>query len=142
MAEVKTGDRVRVHYTGRFTGGDVFDTSDGRAPLEFTAGGTEVIPGFSRGVIGMAPGGRRTVRIPPEDAYGHPDPNLIQRVGRDMVPESASAGDQFQATDGGGHEFPVTVREVTAKEVVLDANHPLAGQTLEFDLQLVEIIGG
>lgn len=140
MSEVREGDRVKIHYTGRLPDGRVFDSSEGRDPLEFTAGGREVIPGVSEAVVGMKEGEAKTVTVPPEKGYGSHDDRLVQSVPKSSLPEGADVGDQLRAT-GGGKEFTVWVREIQDEQVKLDANHPLAGETLEFELQLVEVQG-
>jgi len=136
MSEVGKGDTVKVHYTGRFPDGTVFDSSQDRGPLEFVAGGQNVIPGVSEAVIGMSEGETKTVTIPPEGAYGPRNPALEQTVPRAQLPEGAREGDQLRAVQA-GQEIPVWVRKLEAENAVIDANHPLAGKTLVFDLELV-----
>jgi len=142
MQQVKSGDKVKVHYHGRLTDGTVFDSSEGRDPLEFEVGSGMVIRGFDNGVLGMIVGDKRTVEIPVEDAYGPEDPQMIMdfpvdRFPADMKPE---VGMQLNMSNGSGQNFPVIIREVKDGTVILDANHPLAGEDLIFDLELVEII--
>jgi peptidylprolyl isomerase len=141
MAQARSGDTVRVHYTGRLDDGTVFDSSDGRDPLEFTLGEGRVIAGFDDAVEGMAPGQERTVTIPSDQAYGPHRGELVLSVDRAQFPEhiEPEPGQQLQMSQQ-GQTFVVTVREVTPATVTLDANHPLAGQALTFDLQLVEIV--
>jgi len=141
MAQAKQGDSVKVHYTGKLDDGTVFDSSAGREPLEFTVGGGQVIPGFDQAVDGMAIGDKKTVRIEAEQAYGPHNPQMTLQVPRgdlpdDLVPEP---GMQLQATQEGGHSLVVTITEVTDEQVTLDANHPLAGKALTFDLELVAV---
>jgi FKBP-type peptidyl-prolyl cis-trans isomerase 2 len=143
MQQVKSGDTVKVHYHGRLTDGTVFDSSQGRDPLEFEVGNGMVIKGFDNGVLGMVVGDKRTIEIPVEDAYGPEDPQMIMdfpvdRFPQDMKPE---VGMQLNMSNGSGQNFPVVIREVKDDTVILDANHPLAGEDLIFDLELVEIIG-
>jgi peptidylprolyl isomerase len=140
MSEVNQGDTVRIHYTGRFENGTVFDSSKEREPLEFVAGGPGVIQGVSRGVIGMAEGDTKTVTVPPEEAYGDRNPALEQSVPRAQLPDEVQEGDQLRAIQG-DQEIPVWVRSLDEENAVIDANHPLAGQTLVFDLELVSVGG-
>ena len=129
-----SGDSVLVHYTGRLDNGVVFDSSTDGDPLAFTLGGGQVIPGFDSGVTGLTVGESATIRIEPEDAYGERDEELLFGVPAEHAPEGLQAGMQVQVG-----ERPAVVLQVTEEMVVLDANHPLAGQTLTFDLQLVAI---
>lgn len=136
MSVVKDGDQVAVHYTGSFSDGEVFDSSRERDPLQFAAGGDEVIPGVSRAVIGMAPGDTKKVNIAPEDGYGPREENLVQKVERGALPEGISVGDPLQAQIQ-GQTVVFWVVGLDDEAVVLDANHPLAGRELVFDLELV-----
>ena len=140
MARPEPGNIVRIHYTGRLTDGTVFDSSAEREPLEFTLGQGEVIPGFERAVLGMEHGEQQTVSIPCEEAYGVARQDLIFSVPRDQIPPEIdpAVGQRLQMHQG-GRVGVVVVREVTEESVTLDANHPLAGQDLIFDLQLVGI---
>jgi peptidylprolyl isomerase len=134
----KRGDTVRVHYTGTLQDGTEFDSSRGKAPLEFTLGAGRVIPGFDAAVSGMEVGETRTVTIPADDAYGARNDAMLLRVPREKVPPNVDprVGQQLQV--GRGNEaVNVVVREVTPEHVVLDANHPLAGEDLTFALELV-----
>jgi peptidylprolyl isomerase len=137
----KSGDTVRVHYTGSLDDGSVFDSSAGREPLEFTLGDSAVIPGFEQAIAGMAPGEAKSVTIPAAAAYGDRREELVVRVPREQLPEGMdpTAGQQLQMTHPGGVAL-VTVLGTDAESVTLDANHPLAGQELRFDLRLVEIV--
>ncbi len=149
MAQAKQGDRVKVHYTGRLDTGEVFDSSECResecgcdsGPLEFTIGEGQVIPGFEQGVIGMAPGESKTVVIPVEQGYGPRNEAMVAVVERENLPPDLTPepGMQLQVTQQDGHAFPVVITEVTDTHVTIDANHPLAGRELTFDLKLVEI---
>lgn len=143
MPTAASGDTVRIHYTGTLSTGEVFDTSDGREPLEFTLGGGQVIPGFDAGVTGMAPGETKTVTIPAEEAYGPRHPEMMMEVPREQLPPEAepSVGDAMMVGTSDGQQFPVVIVEVTDDGVMLDANHPLAGEDLTFELTLVEIQG-
>jgi FKBP-type peptidyl-prolyl cis-trans isomerase 2 len=143
MQQVKKGDTIKVHYHGKLNDGSTFDSSEGREPLEFEVGGGMVIPGFDSGVTGMAPGEKKTIVIPADEAYGQKQDEMIMEFPRDrfpadMVPE---VGMQLNMSNGSGQNFPVTIAEVGDEAVLLDANHPLAGQDLTFDLELVEIVG-
>ncbi|HCL04760.1 MAG TPA: peptidylprolyl isomerase [Chitinophagaceae bacterium] len=144
MQQVKKGDTVKVHYHGKLTNGTTFDSSEGREPLEFEVGGGMVIPGFDEGVTGMAIGEKKTIHIPADQAYGPKQEEMVMEFPRDrfpadMVPE---VGMQLNMSNGSGQNFPVTIAEVREAVVVLDANHPLAGEDLVFDLELVAIEGG
>lgn len=151
MQQAKQGDTVRVHYTGRLPGGEVFDSSectddgcgcgDG-SPLEFTIGAQQVIPGFEAGVIGLAPGEAKTVTIAVEDAYGPHNPEMVIEVPRSEIPDhiDLTLGNHLQMSQENGQTFTVLITEVTDTMVTLDANHPLAGRELTFDLKLVEIV--
>ncbi len=142
MAQAATGDTVRVHYTGTLDDGTVFDTSSGREPLEFTLGGGQVIPGFDRAVDGMNPGDSETVKIPAEDAYGPHREEMMLEVDRAQVPAELNpqVGERLEIKQQNGQSVPVTVTAVTETLVTLDGNHPLAGQALTFEIELVEIV--
>jgi FKBP-type peptidyl-prolyl cis-trans isomerase 2 len=144
MQKAKSGDKVKVHYHGRLTDGSTFDSSTGREPLEFELGSGMVIKGFDDGIEGMAIGEKKTINIPVEEAYGPKDPNmLIEYPAANFPPElKPEIGMQLNMTNAGGQVIPVIITEVKEELVVLDANHPLAGQPLIFDLELVEIVGG
>lgn len=144
MQHAKSGDTVKVHYSGRLTDGTTFDSSSGREPLEFTVGNGDVIKGFDEGVAGMSVGDKKTVHISADEAYGQKDENRVVEFPRtnfppDMIPE---VGMQLNMTNGGGQVIPVVIVEVGEENVILDANHPLAGQDLIFDIELVDIAGG
>ncbi|GAB4516908.1 MAG: peptidylprolyl isomerase [Anaerolineae bacterium] len=142
MTQAKTGDTVRVHYTGKLADGTVFDSSREREPLEFTIGAGQVIPGFEDAVIGMSPQETKTATIPAEEAYGPHYPELVMVVGRESFPEGTrpEIGQQYQVALQGGQTLIVRVTEVAENTVTLDANHPLAGEDLTFDIELVEIV--
>ncbi len=141
MAQASLGDTVKVHYTGRLDDGSVFDSSREHDPLEFTTGQEEVIPGFEEGVIGMSPGETKTITIPAEHAYGSHRQDLIAIFNRQQFPPEINpeVGQQLQLNGQDGRQFVVQVTEVNDESVTLDANHPLAGKDLTFDLELVEI---
>jgi len=141
MQQVKHGDTIQVHYHGKLNDGATFDSSEGRNPLEFEVGSGMVIPGFDAGVTGMTIGEKKTIVIPAEEAYGPRMEDMIMEFPKaqfppDMVPE---VGMQLNMSNGSGQQFPVRIVEVKEEVVVLDANHPLAGETLNFDLELVAI---
>ena len=141
MAQVKNGDTVKVHYHGRLTDGTTFDSSEGRSPLEFEVGAQQVIKGFDEGVVGMAIGEKKTINIPAEDAYGSASEDKMIEFPRaqfppDMTPE---VGMQLSLRSQDGHDFPVVIAEVGDEVVLLDANHPLAGKDLVFDVEVVGI---
>ena len=141
MTEVKEGDTVRIHYTGTLNDGATFDSSEGRDPLEFTVGSGQIIPGLEAALPGMAVGEKKTVAVVADEAYGQHDPNAKQAVPRADIPEDIplDPGTQLQVQTQEGQVMPVTVAEVTEEQVILDANHPLAGKDLTFAIELVEI---
>ncbi|MGH1454922.1 MAG: FKBP-type peptidyl-prolyl cis-trans isomerase [Paracoccaceae bacterium] len=141
MTQVKSGDTVRIHYTGTLTDGSTFDSSDGRDPLEFQVGSGQIIPGLDSAMPGMAVGDKKVVEVPADAAYGQPDPAARQSVPRTEIPAEIplELGSQLQVQTPDGQVMPVTVVEVTEAEVTLDANHPLAGKDLTFAIELVEI---
>ena len=141
MQQVQNGDKVKVHYHGKLRNGETFDTSQGREPLEFTVGGGQVIKGFDDGVKGMQVGDKRTVEIGVTDAYGEKNEDMIIEFPKGQFPPEMNpeAGMQLMMNNGSGQSFQVTVAEVRDDSVILDANHPLAGEDLIFDLELVSI---
>jgi peptidylprolyl isomerase len=138
----KDGDVVRVHYTGTLEDGTVFDTSLEREPLEFTLGGGQMIPGFEQAVIGMEVGESKTVTIPPEEAYGPRHDELIMVMGRERLPEGSDpkVGQQLQMMKEDGEIITVIIVEVSETTITIDANPPLAGKDLTFEIELVEIL--
>jgi peptidylprolyl isomerase len=137
-----SGNTVRVHYTGTLDDGSLFDTSEGREPLVFTVGDGAVIAGFEAGVTGMEPGEKRTVRIEPEEAYGLHNDELVHRVENDLFAEQPYFDAQVELVAPDGSVLPGRIIEVGDTESVLDFNHPLAGQTLTFEIELVEMLPG
>lgn len=135
------GDTVTVHYKGTLADGSVFDSSEGEQPLEFTIGAHEVIDGFENAVIGMSAGDKKTQAIPPEDAYGQREEALVFHVPRTSMQPGldVSPGDFVRVTLPDGQTAPMQVVDVDDEAVTLDANHPLAGKTLTFELELVKI---
>ena len=144
MAKVKTGDKVKVHYHGKLSSGETFDSSAGREPLEFEVGSGMVIKGFDDGVTGMTVGDKKTINIPFDDAYGPRNPDMVIEMPKDKFPKDLDieVGMPLGMSDQQGQQFQVTIVEIKEDIVLLDANHPLAGQDLVFDLELVEIVGG
>lgn len=142
MTEAKSGDTVRIHYTGTLDDGTQFDSSAGRDPLEFALGGGQVIPGFDSAVDGMAVGESKTVTIPAEEAYGQRHEQLVQQVSRSALPDDIepAVGMQLQSQSPEGQVMMLVVTEVEDDSITVDANHPLAGQALTFDIELVEIV--
>lgn len=142
MTKVKAGDTVRIHYTGTLEDGTVFDSSSGRDPLEFTVGSGQIIPGLDRAIPGMEVGETSKVAVPADDAYGPHNPDGVQQVARAAVPEHIplEVGTPLSMKTPGGQSVAVTVAEVTDDVVVLDANHPLAGKDLTFEVEVLEIV--
>lgn len=142
MTEAKMGDVVRINYTGRLADGRQFDTSVGKEPLEFTLGQGQVIKGLEKEVAGMAPGDKNTVTIPCDLAYGQHRSEAVQDLDRSKVPSGieVKVGTQLQARTSDGSLLPITVVGVDESSVKIDANHPLAGEDLVFDVELVEIV--
>ncbi|MBU3714048.1 MAG: peptidylprolyl isomerase [Ferruginibacter sp.] len=141
MQQVKSGDLVKVHYTGKLTTGEQFDSSAGREPLEFTVGAGQMIKGFDAALPGMKLGDKKTINIPAADAYGERSEEAIIQFPRENVPADMKLepGMQLTLSNQAGQPVPVVVVEVQEEIVVLDANHFLAGKELVFDIELVEI---
>jgi len=144
MQEAKKGDKVKVHYHGKLTNGETFDSSTGREPLEFEIGSGSVIKGFDDGVSGMKVGEKKTVNIPVDEAYGPRSEDMLIEFPKDRFPGDMEIkeGMQLMMSNGSGQNIPVIVTEVKEDAVILDANHPLAGEELVFEIELVEIVGG
>ncbi len=141
MAEVKAGDTVHLHYTGTLLDGTPFDSSEGRDPLAFVVGSGQIIPGLDTAIPGMQVGDKKVVKIGADDAYGQLNPDMRQAVPRDGIPADIplEVGIQLQMQTPDGQVMPVTVVEVDEATVTLDANHPLAGKDLQFDIELIKI---
>ena len=141
MTQVKAGDTVAIHYTGTLLDGTTFDSSDGRDPLEFVVGSGQIIPGLDVALPGMAVGEKKTVQIECEQAYGAINPEMRQAVPREGIPAEIplDIGTQLQMLTPEGQALPVVVVEVDEATVTLDANHPLAGKDLTFDIELMRV---
>lgn len=141
MTEIKSGDTVRIHYTGTLDDGTVFDSSEGREPLEFQVGSGQIIPGLDQALPGMTAGEKKIVNIAPEDAYGPVYEEARQSVPRTQIPAEIplEVGIQLQMQTPDGRAMPVTVVEISDESVLLDANHALAGKALTFDFEIVAI---
>lgn len=142
MTQAKDGDTVRVHYTGKLDDGTVFDSSIDREPLQFTIGARQVIPDFEQAAVGMNQGESKTFKIPADKAYGPHRKEMVLVVDRDQFPEHLEprVGQQLQMSQEDGRTLAVRVTQVSESSVTLDANHPLAGKDLTFDIELVEIV--
>lgn len=141
MLKAKVGDVVKVHYTGKLRDGTVFDTSIGGEPLEFTLGLGQLIPAFEEAIVGMSPGESKTFEIPAEEAFGPYREELVLEIERERLPAEMEleVGQQLLLRDPNGQAFRVTVTDLDDRMVTLDANHPLAGEDLVFEVQLLEI---
>ncbi len=141
MSAVKNGDTVKVHYQGTLDDGTVFDSSHERDPLSFTIGQGEIIPGFENAVQGMNQGDTKSVSIPPEEAYGSRQEENMLQVNQTDIPEEINPeeGMVLQVKTQDGQSRNVTVAEITEETVTLDGNHPLAGENLNFEINLVEV---
>ena len=142
--QAKKGDTAQVHYTGRLEDGEVFDSSEGGEPLEFEVGAGQVIPGFDEGVRGMSTGDKKKIEIEADDAYGQRVEALVQNISREglNLGGEPQVGMQLGLQLPDGNEIPVTITEVTSDSITLDANHPLAGRKLIFDVELVGLKEG
>lgn len=141
MSKVKAGDMVSVHYHGKLTDGTTFDSSEGRDPLQFKVGEGQVIKGFDNALIDMEVGQKKTVNIPVDEAYGQPAQENFLEFQKSEFPEDIKPeiGAQLHLSDNQGNTFPVVITEVKPESVILDANHPLSGKELVFDIELVEV---
>ncbi|MFA5574459.1 MAG: peptidylprolyl isomerase [Brumimicrobium sp.] len=141
MSKVKANDNVKVHYTGKLTNGEVFDSSEGREPLAFTVGAGQMISGFDNGVVGMELNEKKVINIPAAEAYGEVRQELIQEVPKEQLPAEIDpvVGMPLTATLPDGSPMQLVVTEVTDTTIVVDGNHPLAGKELIFDVEIVEI---
>jgi peptidylprolyl isomerase len=142
MQQVKQGDTVTVHYTGKLTDGTVFDTSRDRHPLKFTLGKGQLIAGFEKAVVGMSTGDKRTVMIPFTEAYGPRQDKAVVEMERKNLPQNfiPQVGQRLEITQEDDSNVLVTVTAVTDSTIIVDANHPLAGKDLHFEIELVSIV--
>jgi peptidylprolyl isomerase len=140
--EVKNGDKVKIHYTLKAGNGETIESSAGSAPLELKLGEGKMIPGFEKGVIGMKQGESKTITVSPEEAYGLREEKKVFEFSREKAPAAFDPriGDTVQMHALDGSSFKVTVVDLTEKAFIMDANHPLAGKDLVFDLELVEVV--
>ncbi len=136
---IQNGSTVTVHYTGKLTDGQLFDSSVGREPLQFTIGSQQVIPGFENGLIGKSVGEKVTLTIPVDQAYGPVREDLLMKIPNSQLPGPVQVGQQLQATSN-GQIVNVSVKEVNEDHALIDANHPLAGQALIFDVEVVGVV--
>jgi len=137
---IQKGNTVKVHYTGKLEDNKVFDSSAGRQQIEFQVGNQQVIEGFESAVLGLNKGDKTTITIDPDKAYGDIRPELIMAVPKNQVPQDVKVGVQLQGVGHDGEPFNVTVREINESTVTLDANHPLAGKKLIFDIEVVDVV--
>ena len=143
MIQVRENNTVKVHYVGKLSDGQVFDTSEGKEPLEFTLGQGKLIPGFEKGLIDMKLNEKKTITISKEDAYGESREDLIQEVDKSQLPEDITpeVGMGLVSKSSDGNEMNLLIVEVKEATIVIDGNHPLAGKELIFDLEVVDIQG-
>lgn len=141
MTKIKDGDKVKVHYTGKLNDGSVFDSSDGREPLEFTIGKEMMIPGFEKGVVGMGLNEEKTISMPAAEAYGEVREDMIAEVPKAQLPPEIKpeVGLELMSQTPDGQQLVVKVIEVKEESIMIDANHPLAGKELTFNVKIVEI---
>lgn len=141
MARAKKGDTVEVHYTGKLEDGTVFDTSQDREPLSFTLGEDKVIPGFEKAVEGMEPGDTKTEELSPDDAYGQHREDMVMELEREQIPDNVDpqVGQQLQLRMQDGQTVPVVITDLGDESVTIDANHPLAGKKLIFEIELLDV---
>ena len=138
---VKKGDKIKVEYTGTLDDGTVFDTSEGKEPLEFEVGAGKIIKGFDDAVIGMKKGEEKSIKLKPEEAYGNQNATLMKKLPRDKLPPEPEpkAGMMLALKSPEGQQIPARISEVNEKEVTIDLNHPLAGKNLSFKIKILEI---
>lgn len=136
---IKSGSTVTVHYTGKLSDGEVFDSSEGRDPLTFTVGADNIIIGFQNAVLGKIVGDKVNVTIPVDEAYGPIREDLFVQVPKDKMPGDVEVGTVLQANGGNGEPVPVVVKEILEDFVVIDGNHPLADMDLSFEIEVIEV---
>jgi len=141
LSTIKDGDTVSVHYTGTLASGEVFDSSVERDPLKFTLGKGQLIPGFEHAIMGLSVGEKATINIPSLEAYGEHNPEMVIEVPMNQLPPEldAQVGMQLQLNQPDGQAIPVQITRIDGETVTIDANHPLAGKDLNFDIEVVEI---
>ncbi|MFW6210785.1 MAG: FKBP-type peptidyl-prolyl cis-trans isomerase [bacterium] len=141
MAKAKSGDKVKVHYKGILDDGSVFDSSEGKEPLEFELGAGTIIPGFEKGVEGLETGEKNTIVIAPEDAYGPVNPEAVVEIPREKLPEGMEpkVDQALEMQNTQGQVIYAVIKDVADDKIKVDANHPLAGKELKFEIELVEI---
>jgi FKBP-type peptidyl-prolyl cis-trans isomerase 2 len=141
MSQIKANDKVKVHYTGKLSNGEIFDSSLQREPLEFQMGQGQLIPGFEKGLIDMSINEKKTIVIPAAEAYGESRQDLIQEVPNDKLPSEIKpeVGMGLVSTTPEGHEIQLVVTEVKSDTIVVDGNHPLAGKELTFEVEVIAI---
>jgi FKBP-type peptidyl-prolyl cis-trans isomerase 2 len=137
---ITKGSTVEVHYTGKFSDGEIFDTSEGKEPLQFEVGSGQIISGFEGAILGKQIGEKVTVQVSPNDAYGPVREDLIVEVPTDKMPGPVEVGQLLQADGGDGNAVQVIVKEVKEDVIIIDGNHPLAGQDLIFEIEVVSIL--
>lgn len=137
---IENGKNVTVHYTGRLTDGQTFDSSIGRDPLKFKVGSGQIIKGFESAIIGKNVGDKVTVNIQPDDAYGQVREDLFVKINKNQVPDNVEVGQALQANSSEGQVVNVTVTEVNESHIVVNGNHPLAGMELTFDIEILEVL--
>lgn len=136
---VQKGKVVAVHYTGKLTSGENFDSSEGKDPLKFQVGSGQIIPGFENAIMGKEKGDKVTININPEEAYGKVREDLIVKVSKEQMPGEVQVGQSLQAQADNGQAVNVIVKEINEEHVIVDGNHPLAGKELVFDIEVVGI---
>lgn len=143
MAQAQNGDTVKIHYTGKLEDGTVFDSSLGREPLEFKLGGGQVIEGFEQMVLGMSPGEKKTQTIDVDHAYGPRMEEMVVQVNKSDLPPDLEpeAGQELYVQQPDGYSMPVMIVDVDDNSITIDANHPLAGENLQFEIELMSIDG-
>ena len=141
MSQAKNGDTVKVHFTGRLENGEVFSKSEVESPIEVTLGNGELLPGFECGIVGMEVGEKKTITVPPEEAYGPKQEDLMVEINKSNLPENVTPaiGKGLRIRQSDGEDIRVIISDMTEDTVTLDGNHPLAGVTLLFELELVGI---
>jgi peptidylprolyl isomerase len=139
---VKKGDTVKIHYTGRIKDGPVFDSSVERDPLEFEIGSGSIIKGLEKAVVGMKPGEKKEISVPPEEGYGDLDQKLLFDMPKEKIPADIKpeVGMRLQLVNSKGQTIPVLITEIKDESIKIDANHPLAGKELIFNIELLQIV--